>query len=125
MTRLERGTIVPPVLVSDALSRAQEFRTAQQSGEIPLGDFRNYKHGDWQTIRVSWGYQNIYFVYATITSVTEFASPDELAELPLFQGWIFQYRPALDSWAELASMDRDGWLAFWYLHNNLKEWTRP
>ena len=125
MRYLERGTEVPPVAVGDALTHAREFRAAQQGGEIPLGHFRNYPHGNRQTIRVSWGHQNLYFSYASITSITEFAKPEELDELPLFQGWIFQYRLHLNSWAELANLERDGWTAFWQTHDYLKNLTRP
>ena len=111
--------------VAIALDRAREFRADQQVGEIPLGDFRNYPYGQWQTVRVTWGHQNIYFTYASITSLTEFADPGELAQLPLTQAWVFHYRPPLDSWAELANLERDGWTLFWQVHDYLKQTTRP
>jgi len=125
MSYLERGTEVTPVPGGDALARAQEFRAAQGGGEIPLGAFRDYPHGDHQNIRVTWGHQNLYFTYASITSIAEFAEPEELLELPLAQGWIFLYRPHLGSWAELANLERDGQLLFWAIHDYLKQTTRP
>lgn len=125
MTYLQRDTVIPPVGGEVALWAARGFRDLLEEGGAPPGSYTTAQIGEHQTVKASWGYQDYFFVYAYISSVTEFAQPGELEERPLLQAWIFRYRSANRSWEEVANLQRDGWKPFWNSHQTIKQITGP
>lgn len=101
-------------------AEAKVYASGQQEevseGADPRKAYQKYEYSDSITARATWGVDNIYFVFAFPTGGVTIGKPEDILDIPLFEGWIFQYMPQSDKFNLLVKASRDGSVLFWQEH---------
>lgn len=100
----------------EARDFARVQKNAIEEGANPRTAYQVFEPSDSITTRSTWGVDNIYFVFAFPTGGKTIAKPEDILDIPLFEGWIFQYLPQSDKFNLLVKAGRDGAVLFWREH---------
>jgi hypothetical protein len=95
---------------------ASDRRADILGGDDPRTSFLKSEYSDSVTVRATWGINNIYFVFAFPTGGVTIGKPEDILDIPIFEGWILQYVPQSDRFNLLVKAGRDGAVLFWQEH---------
>jgi len=101
------------------INYVEEYREHFMPEEHKELAYHIFEHGDYLIVKVTWGVQNIFFVWVYPRVIIEYSEPLNFREYKVFQGYILE-RLGENNYKVLADSSRMGYKEFWELHDSIK-----